>query len=171
MGMDDEARRAFAAPPASGKFDEIDLAMLDPSDPDQRRLLIIAEHPELAAAIAAAQRELHVHGETMSPELHIAMHEIVTNQLWDDDPPEVWQTAKRLVADGYDRHEVLHMLASVVSDHTYDMLTNAKPFDAAKMRGELEQLPTSWEAARSAVPEERHLNRAERRAAQRRSRH
>jgi hypothetical protein len=58
--MDDEARRAFAVPPASGEFDGIDLALLDPSDPDERRMLIIAEHPELAPALVAGRREIHV---------------------------------------------------------------------------------------------------------------
>jgi hypothetical protein len=55
--MDDEARRAFAVPPASGEFDGIDLALLDPSDPDERRMLIIAEH---RATVLAGRREIHV---------------------------------------------------------------------------------------------------------------
>src|ERR671910_2220617 len=169
--MDDEARRTFAVPPASGEFDGIDLALLDPSDPDERRMLIIAEHPDLAPAVVAGRRGIHVRGEPISPELHISMHQIVTNQLWHDDPPEVWQTVKRLSAEGYDRHEVLHMLASVVSDQTYNVLKHGKPFDADRMRADLERLPESWERARSEIPQERHLNRAERRTAQRRSRH
>jgi hypothetical protein len=83
--MDDEARQAFAVPPASGEVDGIDLALLDPSDPDERRMLIIAEHPDLAPAVLAGRREIHVRGKPISPELHISMHEIVTNQLWHDD--------------------------------------------------------------------------------------
>lgn len=105
--MTDEARRAFAAPPATGRFRGVELAPLDPSDPDERRLLILAEHPELAAAIEAGQNEIEVAGQPMKPRLHIAMHEIVANQLWDDDPPEVWVTTRRLTDAGYDRHEVL----------------------------------------------------------------
>lgn len=169
--MDDEARRAFTAPPAAGELDGIDLARLDPSDPQERRLVIIAEHPDIAPALAAGRREVHVHGEAMNPQLHIAMHEIIANQLWDNDPPEVWQTAKRLTAEGYERHEVLHMLASVVSDQTYNVLGHGKPFDPERMRADLQRLPESWEQARSEIPQQRHLNRADRRAAQRRSRH
>jgi hypothetical protein len=169
--MGDEARRAFAVPPASGEFDGIDLALLDPSDPDERRMLIIAEHPDLAPAVVAGRREIHVRGEPISPGLHISLHEIVTNQLWHDDPPEVWRTAKRLSAESYDRHEVLHMLASVVSEQTYNVLKHGRPFDADRMRADLERLPESWERARSEIPQEQHFNRAERRAAQRRSRH
>jgi hypothetical protein len=59
---------------------------------------------------------------TVNPVLHIAMHEIVANQLWANDPPEMWETAARLLAAGYERHEVLHMLASVVSDELFEAL-------------------------------------------------
>jgi hypothetical protein len=43
---------------------------------------------------------------TVNPVLHIAMHEIVANQLWANDPPEMWETAVRLLDAGYERHEV-----------------------------------------------------------------
>src|SRR5713226_7499034 len=48
---DETARRAFAMPPARGVFSEIDLALLDPADRDERRILIAAEHPEFADAL------------------------------------------------------------------------------------------------------------------------
>ena len=35
----------------SGVVDDIDLAMLDPADPDERHILIEAEHPELRKAL------------------------------------------------------------------------------------------------------------------------
>src|SRR5687768_1912082 len=72
--MSETERRLFVAPPASGDYDKIDLALLDPADPDERRLLILAEHPELHRAIQADRGEIHVDGEPMSPNLHIAMH-------------------------------------------------------------------------------------------------
>jgi hypothetical protein len=59
----------------------------------------------------------------------------------------------------------------VVSDQTYNVLKHGKPVDADRMRADLERLPESWERVRSEIPQERHFNRAERRAAQRRSRH
>jgi hypothetical protein len=63
------------------------------------------------------------------------------------------------------------MLGSVVRDQTYNVLKHGKPFDADSMRADLERLPESWARARSEIPQERHFNRAKRRAAQRRSRH
>jgi hypothetical protein len=85
VGMSSEERRRFAVPAATGEFDEINLAYLDPADEDERRILILAEHPELHDAIEAGLDEIHQHGTTINPELHIAMHEIVANQLWHDD--------------------------------------------------------------------------------------
>jgi hypothetical protein len=164
-------RRDFVAPPSSGEFNGIDLASLDPADPDERRILILAEHPDLAAAIDAGRSEIHTDGQTMSPAMHISMHEIVANQLWDEDPPEAWETARRLIGAGYDRHEILHMLASVASAGVYATLVEARPHDLDETRAALKALPKSWERERAEIPEQRHMNRAERRAAQRRKRH
>lgn len=169
--MSETERRLFVAPPARGEHDGIDLALLDPADPDERRLLIEAEHPELQRAIRAGRGEIHLDGEAMSPNLHIAMHEIVANQIWDDEPPETWQTAQRLLEAGYDRHEVLHMLASVVSNDVYRVLAEGQPHDPERTLAGLAELPESWARQRADIPAERHLNRAERRAAQRRHRH
>ena len=43
------------------------------------------------------------------------IHEIVATQIMDDDPPEVFETASRLIALGRDPHEVLHMLGSTLA--------------------------------------------------------
>ena len=110
------ARRAFACPPIHGRVRGIDAADLDPADPDERRLLIEAEHPEMLAAIKAGRTiKVGPGGTPVNPKLHVAMHEIVANQLWDGEPPETWGAAQRLLAQGCSRHEVLHMLAEVAS--------------------------------------------------------
>ena len=98
--MTDAQRLAFACPPGQGEWDDIDLGLLDPADEDERRILIEAEHPEFREASEDDVDEIHLGGRVVSPNLHIAMHEIVANQLWADEPPEVWQTAQRLTAAG-----------------------------------------------------------------------
>ena len=170
---DCDARRAFACPPREGELDGIDLALLDPAEPDARRLLIEAEHPELSAAIEAGQATVVSDGVEMSPRAHIAMHEIVANQIWDGQPPETWETAKRLTDLGYDRHEVLHMLASVVAADVFRALTHDQPFDRDDFVTRLRELPDSWEAQRNeraadAPAPGPPLNRAARRARRRR---
>jgi hypothetical protein len=98
------------------------------------------------------------------------MHEIVANQLWPDDPPEVWHTAQRLIKAGYERHEVLHLLASVVAEDVDAALRDKLPPDLEKTRAALAALPESWELQRDEIPVQRQLNRVERRAAARKHR-
>jgi hypothetical protein len=137
-------RRRFAVPPARGALDDIDLSLLDPADPDERRLLIEAEHPELRDALEDGDDEIVLQGQTMSPQLHITLHEIVANQLWDDDPPESWETAKRLLAEGYERHEVLHMLCSVVAREVWGTLALGTPEDHERYAAALAELPDAY---------------------------
>ena len=143
---DDERRRRFACPSHRGTFDEIDLSLLDPADPDDRRFLILAEHPEFAEAIEHGEDELTVGGEPVNPHLHITMHEVIATQLWNDDPPEVWATARRLLDAGYERHEVLHMLASVLAREMWHVLDSGEARDHSSYVRKLEELPDSWYA-------------------------
>jgi hypothetical protein len=142
---DTEARRRFAAPPAHGVFDDVDLALLDPADPDERSFLIRAEHPELAGALEREDDEVDV--DEVNPRLHLTIHEVIATQLWENDPPEAWQTAKRLIAAGYERHEILHMLGSALSAGIWNVLSERRPAGRVYLRA-LAALPASWEAQR-----------------------
>jgi len=166
---DEVARRTWVLPPATGVVDGIDLGLLHPGEEGDRHFLLLAEHPEFSEAIENDDDEIDLghEGGTMSPRLHLAMHEVVTNQIWSNEPPEVWSTAQRLTQAGYDRHEVLHMLASVVSADIYNALTDKGAFDIDRTRRELAALPGSWEALPEPVPQ----NRATRRAHARRRQH
>ena len=166
--MSEGERKTFACPAGSGEVDGIDLALLDPADEDERRILIEAEHPELRQALDDGAREIRLGREVMNPRLHIAMHEIVTNQLWADDPPEMWQTARRLTSADYERHEVLHMLGSVVAGQVWGALVDDASSDIERVRQELAALPEGWESQREQWPRGRARNRAERRAQERR---
>jgi hypothetical protein len=159
---DETARRAWLLPPATGVVDEIDLRLLDPGEEGDRHVLFLSEHPELFDAIENDQDDINIghEGGPMSPRLHLAMHEVVANQIWHDDPPEMWSTALRLTQAGYDRHEVLHMLASVVSTDIHNAMTKKAPFDIARTHRELAALPGSWEALRAPAPQNRATRRA-----------
>lgn len=143
-----KARLDFACPPGQGLFGEFELELLDPADPDERRFLILADHPELAEAIEDEHEEIMVGGESINPRLHITIHEIVASQLWADDPPEVWQTARRLLDAGYERHEILHMIGSALTSEIWTLLHEQKPADTSRYLRALEALPASWEALR-----------------------
>jgi hypothetical protein len=135
-------------PPAAGTWEGIDLAYLDPADPDDRHFLILGEHPELEEALQGDADEVEVDGLVLNPRMHITLHEVVANQLWDDDPPEAWDTARRLRTAGYERHEVLHMLGSAVAGEIWHMLRGGSLHDPERYRGALRALLESWERER-----------------------
>ena len=85
-------RRSWAVRRIRGTVDGIDLALLDPADPDERRLLIEADHPMLRQALRDDVDEIVLDGQVISPRLHIALHEIVAERLWADEPAETWAT-------------------------------------------------------------------------------
>jgi hypothetical protein len=93
----------------------LDLRLLDPDDEDERALLIEVLHPEFADALHG-EDDVIVGGENVNPRLHVAMHQVVANRLLADDPPETWQTVRRLAGLGYDWHNVMHMIASLVTE-------------------------------------------------------
>ena len=66
----------------------------------------------LQQALQVGLDETVLDGHVMKPRSHIALHEMVAERLWADDPPETWLTAQRLLELRYDRHEVLHILMS-----------------------------------------------------------
>lgn len=171
--VDEIERRTWVMPPRTGRFAGLDLALLDPGDPDERRLLIEAEHPELRDALEAGLDEIEIGGEPMSPHLHISIHEVVANQLWDHQPPETWETAQRLIDLGYDRHEIFHMLGSAVTVEMWQVMHDQEPYDHQRFVAALEALPDSWEEQRPPAPPPPQYrprefpNRAARRAAER----
>jgi hypothetical protein len=143
---DETARRTFAVPAARGVLGEIDLALLDPADRDERRILIEAEHPELADALGRDEEFVIIDGEEVNPRLHLTLHEIIVEQLWEDDPPEAWRTAQRLTAAGYKRHEILHMLGSALVPQLWRAVAKGETSDKEDYLGALSRLPGSWES-------------------------
>jgi hypothetical protein len=130
-------RRRFAMPYVGTRIGDEDYPRLDPGDPDERRLLIEGEHPEYHDVLHDPGFDGEIDG--VDPRLHVAVHEIVATQLWDDDPPEAWKAAQRLVAGGADRHDVLHRLAGVVATHLHATLSGGT-FDLDAYRRDLDSL-------------------------------
>lgn len=136
---DEAARRAWAMPPARGKLHGIDLALLDPAHPDDRSILLEAEHQEFARALGRRE-DVEVNGETVNPRLHLALHEIVANQLWDGQLPETWAAAQRLLGQGFDRHDALHVLMRAVSGIVFAALNEPLEDRTDDMRAVLDAL-------------------------------
>lgn len=126
--------RIWLAPAVGSATGEGDLNLLDPSDENDRAVLIRAQHPEMVAAIERGEDEIKVDDETINPRLHLAMHELVANRLWTGDPPGVRQTAKQLLRRGHSHHEVLHLLGA---EATHEIWQTLRPleFDADDEEG------------------------------------
>jgi hypothetical protein len=145
---DEGHRRRFVADPDA--LAALDLKLEQLSDPDVRAVVIRHEHPEFEQAMKAGRREVEGSDGPMNPRLHLTMHEIVATQPWDDSPPEVWDTAVRLLDVGYERHEILHMLARPVSEQISGALHAERPYDHERHAAALHALPGSWERERTA---------------------
>jgi hypothetical protein len=131
-------RRMFAMPFFGARIGDEDFPELDPGDPDERRLLIEGEHPEYHDALLDPAFEGEVDG--VNPRLHLAIHEVVANQLWDDDPRQAWQAAKRLRDAGQDRHDILHALGGIIATHLHGALTGARQVDVGAYQRALDAL-------------------------------
>jgi hypothetical protein len=93
-------RRAFAFGVLEGKFGDTDLAILDPAQERDRRILLAADHD-------TGRRP----GPT--PE-HLDEHLALADRLWRGDPPELWEAAQRLLDLGLPRHDVEHALIDAI---------------------------------------------------------
>jgi hypothetical protein len=147
--FDEGERRRFVADP--DVLAALDMRADDLADPDARSYVIRQEHPEFDDAFHEGLEEVDLGYGPINTRLHLAMHEIVATQLWDGDPPEVWETALRLRDDGYERHEVLHMLGRTMSDQIWAAFHDEQPYDRERHIAELRALPGSWERERSAL--------------------
>jgi uncharacterized protein DUF1841 len=134
------------------------------ADPDVRSLVIRREHPEFGDALRTGLKEIDVGDGPVNPRLHLAMHEVVATQLWDDSPPEVWETAVRLLDAGYERHEILHMLSRPVADQVWGALHDEQPYDEERHVAALRALPGPWERERSAQMATKRHNDARKQA-------
>ncbi len=124
-------------------YQGLDLELLDPDDENELTFLIEARHTQLEDALRSDE-DVIVDGVPFSPRLHVAMHQVVANQLLADDPPEKWQTVQRLIGLGYDWHNVMHMIAALVSNGLHRAMTEHRPFDARDYARRLNELPGGW---------------------------
>ena len=137
--LEEAARRRAAAL-------DWDLDLLDRADPDERSLLLRLAHPDLDEAIQEGEDTVVVGGEPINPRLHLAIHEVVATQIIDDDPPEAFQAAERLLALGRDHHEVLHMLGFCISGQLWSALHDRREYERDAHLRALAALPGSFDA-------------------------
>ncbi|MFB9687115.1 hypothetical protein [Amycolatopsis plumensis] len=94
-------RRMFAVPSTTTEIDEEEVD-LDPTDADQRRALVIAEADE------------------DEEEQRLILRATIVDQLWDNEPAEVWQAAERLGEGELDRDEIFEQLIDALENSLLD---------------------------------------------------
>jgi hypothetical protein len=97
---------------------------LDLEDPDVRRELL--------------RRELPDSGHTVLAE---GIRDALVTQVLEEDPPQTWATARRLLAAGVDRRAALTQLGLALLAHLRRLLDRDEGFDAAGYAAALDALP------------------------------
>ena len=108
-------------------------------EPEDARLVkAMREHPEYADIWDQLSElsDQEIERDGVNPIVHITAHQTVENQLAQNDPKEVRRTIKKLMRQGYSRHEAIHAVGSVVMDEIWYILKEKRPFDQARfLRG------------------------------------
>ncbi|MDS1271275.1 hypothetical protein RIF23_13310 [Lipingzhangella sp. LS1_29] len=107
-------RRIFAFPLLTSDYLAEDDAY-DPTTPEGRRALLRLDHFNGQQASQGRHSTDSFEG---SPELEEALdcHEELARRLWDDDPPNLWAAARRLLDRGHSRMVVLETLLDVLTN-------------------------------------------------------
>jgi hypothetical protein len=97
----------------------------DPDDPEVRSVLLSEQFED---------------DDEMTPG-RLALFEVAANQVANDDPPEVWETAQRLLGLGLDRELVLRQLVLAMVPQVWAAIAKHEPYDRAVHQAALAGLP------------------------------
>ena len=89
--------------------------------PDSGEWLALGESERLVL-VEDYHRDARISLPRRARRLHAAIHTIVENQLALEDQTIVRATLQRLMEAGLTRHEAIHAIGSVLTEHIYDLL-------------------------------------------------
>ena len=95
---------------------------------------ILKQHPqysdiwERAAALNASEEVIR---DGANPFAHIAIHQMIANQIANHEPPQTAETLEALMQAGYTRHEAIHAIGGILAEEIYEILRDKCPFDEA----------------------------------------
>jgi len=112
------------------------------SDEEMRLGEIMLEHEEyhnqFEIADHLSDHEFDAETET-DPFLHIVFHQIVENQLEARDPIEAYQFFNAMGRKKISRHDVIHLIGSILSFLIYDCLKESREFDLPRYKSLLKK--------------------------------
>jgi len=95
---------------------------------------VLRQHPEYSdiwerAAVLDPYEEVLRDGA--NPFAHVAIHQMIANQIANREPPQTVETLEALMQAGYTRHEAIHAIGGILADEIYEILRDKRPFDEA----------------------------------------
>ena len=96
--------------------------------PDSRRWLRMSEGDRMDQ-VETYHEESRPHPPGPNPTMHAITHVVVETQLALDDPPEVRKALHRLLQEGLDRHDAIHTIGTLVSEHILGSMQDGGPPD------------------------------------------
>jgi hypothetical protein len=99
---------------------------------DAITLEVLKQHPEYFDLWEQAELPLseeEVLRDGVNPFLHVTIHATVENQIVNGDPPQTAETLEAMIRAGYDRHEAIHTIGSLVAEQIFEIMTHDQPFD------------------------------------------
>lgn len=105
----------------------------DPDDPEHRLALLAAE--------PAGDEERDADDYLGQSDGRVGIRAGVADQIAADDPPQVWQTARRLLADGRDRADVMRQLVLALVPSLVAVVVDGEEFDLDGYLAALHRLP------------------------------
>jgi len=91
----------------------------------------------------------HSSSKTIHPPRAAGNAQVVANQLLADDPPETWQPVQRLAGLGYDWHNIIHMIASLITEDVYRALKSHREPGPGRLRQAAERATRRLAATRT----------------------
>jgi len=106
------------------------LSSYDAARPPQRGRWLKMSEGDRMDQVETYHEESRPHPPAANPTMHAITHVVVETQIAMDDPPEVRKALARLISEGLDRHEAVHAIGSLVTEHILGSMKNGSAPDS-----------------------------------------
>lgn len=147
--MDDITRRYLEAQQKAGRGPKEDLTGVCGYDadvgPDGPGWLALEEKEQMERVQKYHELSAKPGDEPPNPQRHVGMHVLVEQQVARSQPPEAAQALARLRRDGMNRHDAIHAIGFILTEHMKQAMESRTPVDESAYGRELSQLTLkSW---------------------------